>query len=138
MDFTPNIQVREIRIPSAQVKTIVATDFTVVEAPGAGKAILPIWATVTLDFKTAAYVCPNTDHAMTVAGMAFDNDTELQALLEASSRSTVALRPAAGSTPLTENAAAVVAASGTGECTTGDSDLIVRLAYMVIDTAAAE
>lgn len=125
----------QVRIPSAKVKTMVATDVELVPAPGAGKVIVPHFAVVTLDFQAGgvAYAWANSDHGITVGGMAFDSDAEAQALIEASARASVILRPAAGSAPLSENAAMLLAASGTGEPTAGTSDLVIDVQYSVHD-----
>lgn len=123
----------QIRVPSASVKTLVATDVTLVAAPGAGKVIVPHMAIMTLDFNSVAYIWANTDHGIVVGGMAMDSDAESQALIEASARASVVVRPVAGSTPLSENAALVLAASGTGEPGTGNSDLVIDILYSVHD-----
>jgi hypothetical protein len=124
---------KTVRIPSATVKALNGAPYTLVAAPGAGKVIEFMKAIMTLEFNTTAYAVPNTDHALAIGGATFDNDTELQALLESSSRATVALRAPAGSTPLTENAALTLSLTGTGQAATGDSDLIVEVIYQTHD-----
>jgi hypothetical protein len=133
MDQEINLKYREVTVPSASVKTIVATDYEIVEAPGAGKTHVILAAHLTLDYATATYVWANTDHTLTVGNAAFDSDAEAQAFIEGTSRKVVDLRVPGGSTPLTENEAIKLTAGGTGEPGTGDSDVIVRVVYATID-----
>ena len=126
----------QVRVPSASVKALVATDYELVAAPGAGKVIVPHFAVVTLDFNTTAYAWANSDHGITIGEMAFDSDAEAQALIESADRMSVVLRPPAGSAAeAAENTALKLAASGTGEPATGDSDLIIDLQYSVHDVS---
>lgn len=133
MDKEKVLNSRTIVVTPAQVKALNGTPLELVEAGGAGRAHEVVAVILTLDFNTTAYAVPNTDHALAIGGATFDSDTELQALLEASSRSTVAVRPPAGSIPLTENAALTLALTGTGQPATGDSNLIVEVLYRTHD-----
>lgn len=136
MDKELKLKFREVVVTPGQVKTIVATDVTIVEAPGAGKQHIVLFASVTLDFNSVAYTWANTDHTMTVGGMVTDSDAETQALIESADRHSIVLRPAVDSAELAENAAIVLAAAGTGEPAAGDSDLIVRVMYATIDVTS--
>lgn len=129
------IHTARVRVPSASVKAIVATDVTIVPAPGAGKCIVPLRAVLTLDYNSATYVWANSDHTLgfNLGGMAAANDAGAQALIEASSRKSVVWQPAAQA-DLTENTALLLQAGGTGEPGTGDSDLIVEVDYKIVDT----
>lgn len=133
MDTELKLKFREKRVTSAQVKTLVATDVEIVEAPGAGKQHIVLFASITLDFNTTAYTWANTDHGLTLSGAVTDSDAEAQALIESVDRHSIVLRPAVDSAEAGENGAIVLGASGTGEPATGDSDLIVRVLYATVD-----
>ncbi len=133
MDKELVLKYREVVVPSASVKTIVATDYDIVEAPGAGYAHIVLFASLTLDFNTTAYTWANTDHGITLGTTVTDSDAEAQALIESVDRHSVVLRPAVDSAELVENTAIKLGASGTGEPATGDSDLIVRVVYATVD-----
>lgn len=133
MDQELKLKWREVRVPSSSVKTLVATDVTIVEAPGAGKQHIVLFASLTLDFNTTAYAWANTDHTITLGGMVTDSDAETQALIESADRHSIVLRPAVDSAELGENAAIVLGATGTGEPAAGDSDLLVRVCYATVD-----
>lgn len=126
-------------VTPAQIKALVATDVTLVEAPGAGKAIVPVRAILTLDFNSAAYAWANSDHTLGLShgGIAAANDAGAQALIEATERTTVAWNAAAVAT-LAENTALKLTAGGTGEPTTGDSNLLVEVFYYVCDVTGDE
>lgn len=136
----PDISERRIHyvekeLTSAQVKTLVATDVEVVPAPGAGKVAVMLWAALTLKFATTAYAWANTDHGIAIGGAVTDSDAEAQALIESADRHTIVLRPAVDSAEAVENTAIALSASGTGEPATGDSTLVVRCAYVVLDVS---
>lgn len=138
MDTELKLKFRQKRVPSAQVKTLVATDVEIVEAPGVGKQHIVLFASVTLDFNSVAYAWANTDHAITLAGMSTDSDAEAQALVESVDRHSIILRPAVDSAEVGENAAIALGASGTGEPATGNSDLLVRVLYATVDVTEVE
>lgn len=137
MDKELVLKYREVVVPSASVKTIVATDYEIVEAPGAGKAHIVLFASLTLDFNTTAYTWANTDHSITLGPTVTDSDAETQALIESADRHSVVMRPAVDSAELAENGAINLGATGTGEPATGDSDLIVRVVYATVDLTEA-
>lgn len=136
MDKELKLKFREVVVTPAQVKALVATDVEIVEAPGAGKQHIVLFASITLDFNTTAYAWANSDHSLTLSGAVTDSDAEAQALIESADRHSIVLRPAVDSAELGENGAIVLGATGTGEPATGDSNLIVRVLYTTIDVTA--
>jgi hypothetical protein len=136
MDKELNLKFREVTVTNAQIKALVATDVEIVEAAGTGKAHILLAAQITNRFGTAAFTWANTDHGITVGNASFDSDAEAQTFAEAGSRNSVELRVPGGSTPLTENSAINLTASGTGELAAGDGDWIVRVLYATVDVTA--
>lgn len=134
MDKEKVLKSRTVVVTPAQVKAIVATDVSLIAAPGAGKAIVPVRAVFTLDFASVAYAWANTDHTLgfNLGGIAAANDAGAQALIEAASRLSVVWSAAAQAT-LSENTALLLQAGGTGEPTAGDSNLLVEIFYYVCD-----
>lgn len=137
MDQELNLKWREVRVTPAELKALVATDKTIVEAPGAGYAHIMLMAVLTLDFNSIAYTWANTDHSLSIGGATTDSDAEAQALIESADRHSIVLRPAVDSAEASENGAIVLAAAGTGEPAAGDSDLIVRVLYATVKTTEA-
>ena len=134
MDKEKVLKSRTVVVTPAQVKALVATDVELVEAPGAGKAIVPVRAILTLDYNSAAYTWANSDHTLgfNLGGIAAANDAGAQALIEAAERKSVTWGPTAQA-DLTENTALKLQAGGTGEPAAGDSNLIVEVFYYVCD-----
>jgi len=139
MDSEHKVLFHEQELTSAQIKTLVATDVELIAAPGAGKVIViagPIVLTmVPAETSPLAYTWANSDHGIFVGDANFDSDAEAQALIEASAsaRYSAVLRPPAGSSPLTENQALKIGASGTGEPATGNGTLKVKFPYMIVN-----
>lgn len=132
------IKYKQVRVTSAQIKALVAEDVTIVEAPGAGKIIVPLWALVTMDAGSTPYTWveadeENPDHAISLGDMALDDDTSVNALITAATDYSVRLTPLAGSTAITANTALKLTASGVGEPTLGNGTLVVKVAYHVTD-----
>jgi len=123
----------ENELTSAQVKALVATDVTLIPAPGAGKVIVPLFHVLTLKFNSVAYTWANTDHSITIGGAVTDSDAEAQALIESGDSYTMLLRPAVDSAELASNTALAIGATGTGEPVTGDSTLLVKTYYTIVD-----
>lgn len=123
----------EKRLTAAEVKTLVATDVEIVAAPGAGKSLIMLWGSVTLDYKTTTYTWANTDHSITLGGTATVNDAMAQALIEATADYTLFFPGKVATAQLAENTAIALQAAGTGEPATGDGELVVRVMYAVVD-----
>ena len=75
------VKFREVTVTNAQVKTLVATDVEIVEAPGTGKVHILLAAQLTNRFGTAAFTWANSDHGITVGNASFDSDAEAQVVL---------------------------------------------------------
>lgn len=133
MEKELRIRTVEKRFTSAQVKTLVATDLEVVAAPGAGKSLIMLWGSVTLDYGTATYTWANTDHSITLGGVATVNDAMAQALIEATADYTLLFPGKVATAQLAENTAIKLEAAGTGEPATGDGELVVRVMYVEVD-----
>ncbi len=134
MDKEKVLHSRTVTVTPAELKAIVATDKTLIDAPGAGKAIVPVRAVLTLDFDSVAYTWANSDHTLgfNLGGIAAANDAGAQALVEAASRKSVTWGPSAQA-DLTENTALLLQAAGTGEPAAGDSNLLVEIFYYICD-----
>lgn len=123
----------EVRLSSAQVKTLFTTPVLAVTSPGSGKALFPIAAYATLDFNSTAWVANSNNHldvefggsgSGTVA-VSIDED-----LMEASSDKGWF---AYGSTnqAAQQNTALYLHTSGANP-TIGDSPITVRIYYKVV------
>lgn len=127
----------DVTVSSAEMLALNATPKTIVAAPGAGKAIIPVAALLFLDFGTAAYagIAAGEDLAFKYTNAAGTQIFTVEAtnFLDAVAD---ALRYAdAGSALLTPTAnAAVVLHMLTGEIITGDSPLRIRMYYRVVPT----
>lgn len=127
-----NLKYVEVEVTSDELKALVATPKTLVAAPGAGYAHVPVFATVTHKFGTAAYAVPNSDHAVTITGLPALTDAEYQGILEDTNQHTKAIHGEGTSAEIVENAAITLSDAGTGEATTGDGTLIVRVVFATI------
>lgn len=139
MNTEHEIIFHEAELTSEQIKNLVATDVELVPAPGANKVLVlagPVVLTmIPAETTPATYTWANSDHGLFVGDANMDSDAEAQALIEAAhtSRFSAVLRAPAGSSPLTENQAIKIGASGTGEAAAGNGTLKVKFPYMVID-----
>lgn len=127
----------DVTITTAQVKALFGTPITVVAAPGAGLAVVPIGAVLFLDFGTVAYdgiaAGENFVFKYTNAAGATLITVESDGFLDASAD---ALRYVdAANTLITPVAnTPIVAHILSGEIATGDSPLKIRFFYRVVPT----
>ena len=132
MDQELNLKYREVTLTSDEIKALVATPKTLVEAPGAGYAHVPVFAVLTNVFNSAAYAVPNSDHAAVITGLPALTDAEYQAFAEHADQYTRVIHGEGTSAEIAENTAITLSDPGTGEATTGDGTFIVRIVYATI------
>lgn len=136
------IQFVDVTISSAEILALNATPKTLVAAPGAGLALIFEGAVAFYDYGTAAYadIAAGEDIAIK-----YTNSSGLQVasiettgFLDATADATryaQAYRAASGVSSITPVAnAALVAHMLSGEITTGDSPLLMRVYYRVVPT----
>ena len=122
-----------ITIATAAVLTLNATPVTIVAAPGSGKAIEVVSASVKLDFNSAAYATVNTVILETSGATERQFDVDILDATVSTVRKMIAIHASgATDTQLIDNAALTVKAK-TSNPTTGDSDIKVYLRYRIID-----
>lgn len=131
--------VADVTITATQLKALNATPITLVAAPGANKALVPILAVFFLDYNSAAYAGIASGEDLTIkytdgSGTVLAT-VETTGFLDATADATRFVQPttAAAFTPVAN--AVLVAHMASGEITTGDSPLKVRTYYRIIDTA---
>lgn len=132
---TPGGQILEasLTIPTASVLTLNATPLTIVAAPGAGKYIEVISASTSITFVSAAYAT-NTTLQLISEGATIAQMQDTSALVSTVSKITIFQHPTgatAGQTQVLANTALQVKV-GTGNPTTGDSNIIVKVAYRIV------
>jgi len=122
----------DISISSAQILAMNATPVTLIAAPGAGKAIVLDRAAFFLDYNSGAYA---SIHDMTIrytdGSGAIIGTLGMTGFLDQTADTYAVLTPAAGSIILPANAPLV--ASLAGAVTTGNSPIVARLFYDIID-----
>lgn len=125
----------DVIISSAQILAMNVTPITLIPAPGAGKAIILNKLVSMLDYNTIAYASVGGADDITIrytngAG-AVIGTIETTGFLDQTADTYAVLQPAAGSTILPANAP-LVAFLG-GAVTTGNSPVVVRLFYDIVD-----
>jgi len=134
------VRYRDVALTPAQVKALNATPITLVPAPGAGLANVFEGAAVFLKYGTAAYggIAAGEDLSIkyTDGSGAEVAQCETTGFLDQTANALRYVRPqaaASGNSAITPVAnAALVAHMLTGEITTGDSTVYVRVYYRVI------
>jgi len=129
----------DVVISSTELKALNATPKTLVAAPGANKVLVPLHAIWFLDYNSAAYagIAAGEDIAIryTDGSGQFLVGCEITGFLDQTEDTYAITHAYAPILPLQIGAvnAPLVAAMATGEITTGDSPLAVRLSYATID-----
>lgn len=129
----------DVTITTGQLLALNAVPKQLVAAPGAGKAIVPVDIQVMLDYNSAAYAGIAAGENLEVrskdgTGQLFAT-IESDGLLDATTDQYRHINPVAvaATTPVTNEALVMCLASG--EVTTGNSPLKVRVRYRVVDVA---
>lgn len=135
-----NFSVATLALTSAQILALNGTPVQIVAAPGAGKLLVPIFATFEYKFNSLAYANV-TSSAIVIApsGLLGTTDEPIQAPAEGfidQTASQFAMFPGnsvTGALTAYSNAALLVAnEEGSGEFTTGDGTLIITLWYTTL------
>lgn len=122
-----------LTIATASVLTLNGTPITIVAAPGAGKYIEVVSASASMTFVSAAYAA-NTTLRLKCAGATIAQLQDTAILLSTVTKNTKfkdVTSAAAGETQIITNAALQVDVA-TGNPTTGDSNLIVKVVYRIV------
>lgn len=132
---------QDTQLTAAQVKALAAANITVVSAPGAGLAAVPVAVHLFLDHGGTDFVQTNgSDHlALKYAGGAeiseLGTEAQCTALLEASADAALYVNLEADCVPVA-NTAIALDNNGAAEYTTGDGTLSVRVYYRTVPMAA--
>jgi hypothetical protein len=137
--FDASVLTAEVTITTGQLLALNAVPKELVATPGANKAIVPVDIQVMLDYNSAAYAGIAAGENLEVrstdgSGQLFAT-IESDGLLDATADQYRHIYPlaAAASTPVAN--AALIICLASGEITTGNSPLKVRVRYRVVDTA---
>ncbi len=135
-----DILLAEVTISTAELLALNGTPKTLVAAPGAGKAVIPLDLQVFLDYNSAAYagIAAGEDLAVCYTNLSGvqTHVIETTGFLDQTAdqiRHAHPLAASGGFVPVAN--AAIVMGLLSGEITTGDSPLKVRLKYRIVDTA---
>ncbi len=134
LNFTiPTYLEASLTIPTASVLVLNGTPLTIVAAPGSGKYIEVISASVNMTYKSIAYAT-NTIVQLINTGADIAQIEEsyiLPATVSKNTKFNSSLSVAAGQTQIITNTALQVKVK-TGNPTAGDSDIIVKVLYRII------
>lgn len=134
------VQYAEVTVSSAELLALNATPKSIIAAPGAGKVLVPLALAIILDFNTTAYagIAAGEDLVLRytngsgVATFTVEATGFLDATADAIRLGGIEAGAAAAITPVAN--AALVLHMATGEITTGDSPLRVKVWYSVFST----
>lgn len=125
------IQYAEKDIPTAEVLAANTTPVEIIPAPGAGYVIEFISAVMILDYNTAAYAASRTCHFEYASGGTTVSDTVAAAAFTNQSDDCIEVCQAlSAEVELTANSG-IYWALDTGDETTGDSPVRIKVAYRV-------
>lgn len=126
--------VATITVPTASVLTLFSTPYTLLPAPGVGKAIKLITWSTSLTYNTTTYAANTTLQVYTDTATALQgNDTVvLTSTVSRHLTGNLIIATGATSTQLIANKALLLNTL-TGNPTTGNSDLVIHLGYQIID-----
>lgn len=131
------VQYAEVTIPAASVLTLRATPYTLVAAPGAGKVIQYLGATLILDYNSVAYTETADNLAIKYtngSGVAVSDTIEMTGFIDATADKMIQSVPVKDAL-MTANAALVLHNTGDGEfANSGNSPLRVKVMYVTHDT----
>lgn len=135
-DIRRNIKSRQTTITSAQMLALNASPITVVPAPGAGKANIPVGISLFLDFATTAYagIAAGEDLSLKYTDASGQEQIQVEAtgFLDAGADAhRYKVQNDALKTPVAN--AALVLHMLVGEIITGDSSLEVEVFYFTVD-----
>lgn len=129
-----SVQYAEITIPAASVAALRATPYTLVAAPGSGKVIQFLGATLILDYGSVAYTESADNLAIKYtngSGVAVSDTIEMTSFIDATTDKMIQSIPVKDAL-MTANAALVLHNTGDGEFgNSGDSLLRVKVMYVV-------
>lgn len=136
------VHIAQATVSTSQILALNATPQTIIPAPGAGFAVVIDWAVFFLDYNAAAYagIAAGEDLALryTNGSGTVLATCEATGFLDQTSDQTRFVYPyraASGASEVTPTANAVVVLHMlTGEVTTGNSPLYVRVAYRILPT----
>ena len=133
---TNKIQYATVEITSAELLASFTTPVPLVPSPGGGKVLEFLSAALILTYNSAAYAANGNLTIQNETGTALSNTVTLANLLAATADKAVqlvALDTASTGIVLLENEG-IELACATGNPTTGDSPLRIRIAYRTHDT----
>ncbi len=136
LSFTLADQLLEasLTIPTASILTLNGTPLTIVVAPGADKYIEVVSASASITFVSAPYATNTTLQLISEGAdiAVVQNTSILIASITKNTRFNNVTSVAAGSTQIITNAALQVKV-GAGNPITGDSDIIVKVLYRIVE-----
>jgi len=132
--FAGKVYEKEVTVSSAELLALNATPKTLVSAPGAGKVLQFVGAVGFLDYNSTTYASNGNlrIHYTNGSGTAVSDEVAGSALLHQTDDCYTEFAKNTAETELTVNAALVLA-EATGEATTGNSPLIMKIFYRILD-----
>lgn len=127
------IRYKTVRLTSAEILALYTTPKTLLDAPGAGKAIEFLSAVLFLDYGTADYAAYGIlTVKTTTTATALSGAIAATTLVQASADTYVVVQALSAEAVLSVNEGLKLTCD-TGNPTTGDSTIVVHLAYRIHD-----